>query len=91
MTIKIISFKTFSKNTLRGFVDLKMTNVGLEIRGCTYHEKNDKKWIGLPAREYKGEDGKKTWASILKFEDDYHWKFQKAALTALDEYRGING
>ena len=91
MAIEILNFKPFSKNTLRGFVDLKMSQVGLEVRGCTYHEKNDKRWIGLPAREYKGEDGKTTWANILKFKDEYHWKFQKAALQAIDKYQGNNG
>ena len=91
MAIEILNFKPFSKNTLRGFVYLKMTNIGLQINGCTLHEKNSKRWIGLHAREYKGEDGKTTWANILKFEDDYHWKFQKAALAALDGYRRTNG
>ena len=31
MAVEIINFKPFSKNTLRGFVDLKMTNIGLQI------------------------------------------------------------
>ena len=91
MGIEILNFKPFSKNTLHGFLDLKMTQMGLEVRGCTYHEKNSKRWIGLPARSYEDENGKTTWALILKFDDEHHWSFQEAALSALDEYRRTNG
>ena len=63
-----------------------MTSIGLQINGCTYHEKNGKKWIGLPARPYEDENGKTTWALILKFDDDYNKKFQKATLEALDQH-----
>ena len=85
MAVEILKYKEFQKNSLQGFVDLKMTQVGLDIRGCTYHEKNGKRWIGLPGREYK-DNGETKWANILKFDDEFHWKFQKAALEALDRH-----
>ena len=87
--IEILNFKPFEKNTLKGFLDLKMTNIGLTIKGCTCHQKDGQRWIGLPARPYEDEGGNNTWASILYFEDEFHKKFQRAALEALDAYRKL--
>ena len=86
MGIEIINFKPFKKNTLRGFLDVKLTNMGLTIKGCTYHQKNGKSWIGLPARPYEDDSGNTTWTNILFFDEDYHVRFQSAALKALEEY-----
>jgi hypothetical protein len=39
------------KNTLRGFFTVAFPS-GLIIRDCMLHEKNGKRWVSLPAREY---------------------------------------
>ena len=88
MKIEILEFKEHHKNTLQGFVDLLIIDTGLEIRGCTLHEKTDSKWIGLPGRAFE-KNGEQCWANILNFPDPEHRRqFQDAALIALREYRG---
>jgi hypothetical protein len=52
MSIRCTKFRPFAKNTLRGFVDLELTRVGLILRGCTWHSKAGKEWIGFPAESY---------------------------------------
>ena len=57
MAIEIVSFRKFEKNTLKGFLTILMTNIGLEIRDCALQEKDGKKWVNLPRKAYEKDDG----------------------------------
>ena len=57
--MKILDFKPFSKNTLLGFFDLELDS-GLILSGCALHEKNGKRWIGLPAKPITKPDGSQS-------------------------------
>ena len=86
--IEIHNFKEYNKNTLRGFFDVKLTNVGLEIRGCCLHEKDGRQWIQLPSKLYEKADGSKGWQYILNFYDrDKRESFQKDVLKAIRDTR----
>lgn len=87
MAVKITNFRTFSKNTLLGFFNILLTNVGLEIRDATLHEKNGKRWICLPAKPYQDEAGETKYSYIIKFMDrEKSDQFQTAVLKALDAF-----
>ena len=87
MGIEIVKFRKFEKNTLKGFLTILMNNIGLEIRDCTFHRKDDKKWIGLPAKPYTDQDGNEKYSYIVKFADkDRYYQFQDAVLKELDKY-----
>ena len=87
--IEIVSFKKYNKNTLKGFFTCKLTNNGLEIRDCSLHTKNGKRWISLPAKPFKKDDNSQGWSYIVSFYDKDKWsQFQKATLEALDRYNG---
>lgn len=40
MNIEITSFAPCSKNTLQGFLSVRLTETGLEIRDIAIHQKN---------------------------------------------------
>jgi len=87
MAIQVTGFREFKKNTLLGFATLRMTNIGLEIRDCTIHEKDGKKWVGLPSRQYTDQEGETKYSYIVHFYSDDVWKkFQSAALAALEPH-----
>lgn len=87
MAVEVTSFKPYSKNTLRGFLAFRLTNIGLEIRDATLHEKGGKRWIQLPSKPYE-KDGKTLWTAIVDFYDKSRAdQFQKAALEALDRFQ----
>ncbi len=91
MSIEVIKFKSYERNTLRGFFTCRMTGVGLELRDLTLHEKDGKRWIGLPAKPYE-KDGGQAWSHIVKFYDEARSKqFQTATLKALDGYLKKHG
>ena len=82
---KVREFKRYSKNTLVAFLVLEMPS-GLIIHGCSLHQKNDSRWVGMPAKEYLN-GGEKTFAPIIEFADkETRQAFQELALAAIDEY-----
>ena len=105
MSIEIVSYRKYEKNTPQGFLTVRMTNIGLEIRDLCIHQKNGKRWLSLPAKAVpsKESNDKPSYVAILEFYDKtYLEKFQSATLMALDrwvsehpeiaqEKRGVNG
>ena len=88
MSIEIADFKAYTKNTLRGFLTVRMTTVGLEIRDIALHERNGERWLQLPAKPFKKPDGKQGWSYILSFYEKQNYKkFQEVTLKALDAYQ----
>jgi hypothetical protein len=89
---RILAFKPFEKNTLRGFFDLELPS-GLILAGCTLHKKDDKYWVGLPAKPYTAADGTQSWTKIADFRDaKTRNKFQESiaplARVAFEQIRG---
>ncbi len=76
--MKIINFKSLEKGYLRGFFDVVIEEWGMTI-ACSFFEKDNKKWVSLPTREYL-KDGQKKYQSLVKFDDARHKKFQDAVL-----------
>jgi len=84
MGVEITKFREFRKNSLIGFCNILMTNIGLEIRDATVHTKDGNQWIGLPPKPYEKEDGSTGYSYIIKFTDKVKYaQFQKLALEAL--------
>jgi hypothetical protein len=78
------NFKHFTKNTLLGFFDLELPS-GMILKGCTLHRKGDdaRWWVGLPARDFKKEDGTTAYSNIIEFkEKEKQYKFGDAATAA---------
>ena len=40
-------WRGLERNTLRGFFRLTLPS-GIQINDCTFHEKGESRWIGLP-------------------------------------------
>jgi hypothetical protein len=51
------NWRSLAKNTLKGFLDLELPS-GLVLRECSLHERDGKKWIGLPGKPQIDRDGK---------------------------------
>jgi hypothetical protein len=91
MAIKITEFRKFEKNTLKGFATVFLTGAGLQIKDCTVHQDHGKRWISLPAKPYKDEEGNTKYSYIVSFPDKgIYSKFQEQALKALDEHLALN-
>jgi hypothetical protein len=83
MAIEITDFRPHVKNTLQGFLTVRM-----EIRDLALHRQNGKRWLQLPSKPYTKPDGGQGWAYILHFYEKPRFEqFQQATLKALDEYQ----
>lgn len=85
--IECIKFVSYSKGTLLGYADFYIPKMGLEIYGCQLHQKNGRRWVNFPAKEYTKPDGEKGYSFIVRFRDkDHQSKFGEEALKAIDAY-----
>jgi hypothetical protein len=76
----ISNARKLSKGALRGFFDVELPS-GLKLNGCTLLEKDGKRWIGLPSREWQKPDGTKSYMPIVEIPDrDARDKFAAAVL-----------
>lgn len=89
------AWRPLEKNTLRGFCTLRLVSTGLEIVDCSVHEKNGRRWVGLPAKPMldrdgnvlRGDDGRVRYAKILSWSSrEVGDKFSEAALAAIDRH-----
>ena len=92
------AWRAYSKSTLQGFVTLTLRPSGLVLRDCSLHEKEGRRWIGLPMRPQLDRDGKQLvslkdnkpcWSQVVDFESkDARERLQAAALAAVDRLIG---
>jgi hypothetical protein len=91
-------FRPLRKNSLQGFVNLKLLRSGLILRECSIHEKNGRRWIGLPGKPQVTSDGcirkdpatgKTVYVPIVEIRGrPQREQFQAAALAAVDKLLG---
>jgi DNA-binding cell septation regulator SpoVG len=84
--MKIENFKTFEKNSLRGFFDAILTS-GMILRGCSLFEKNGARWVGLPSKKFTDRNGVESYQAIIEFVDrDRANDFRDACVDAVDKW-----
>jgi hypothetical protein len=85
-TLVISDWKSFVKNTLRGFFSATLPS-GMILHHLMLHEKGESRWIGLPAREWTNEQGVKQFSKLVDFTDRATAdRFRDAVLAALDKF-----
>jgi hypothetical protein len=72
--------KVIRKNTLIGSFDLQLPS-GLIVRGAMLFEKNGRRWVNFPAKEWIKQDGTKSYFPLLEFANrDIADRFQAQVL-----------
>ena len=94
-TVICTAWKPFERNTLRGFADLWLRAARLTIKGCAVHEKNDKRWVQLPAKPQldkernlvRDADGKVQYVKMMDFDSkEVADRFNAAAVKAIEDF-----
>jgi DNA-binding cell septation regulator SpoVG len=84
--IQIRDWKPRNKNTLRGFCTVILPS-GMIIHDVMLHEKGDRRWVQLPAREYTDAEGVKQFARFIEFENEATaGRFREQVIAALDRH-----
>jgi len=64
---------------------------GMIIKDITWHQRDDREWLGLPARQYEKEDGSTGYANQVDFVDkETYWNFVDQVLMALKAHLAID-
>ena len=85
---EVSNWKPYPKNTLQAFLSLTLPS-GLMLHGCSYHRKNDARWIGVPSQKFTKADGSVSYSPIIEFvADDAYRRFQEQAIAAVDRHLG---
>jgi hypothetical protein len=86
------NWKAIRKNSLLGLFDLLLPS-GMILTGCQLHQKNEARWVGLPATRYAKQDG--TLSDYIKVVDfngaQARARFQEFAKAAVDELIAAGG
>jgi hypothetical protein len=75
LSVHVEAFKPHHSNTLRGFVTVTIPELRLRIVDLTVHEKNNSRWVGLPAKPQierngtvrKDDRGKVLYTTVIEF------------------------
>jgi len=87
--IKILKYKPIDKNHLMGFVDILVEKWGMKFYGISVCQKDGKKWISFPSRNYE-KDGEKVYLEYYGFEDkNMRQRFNDEVLKALENDANI--
>lgn len=82
--MEIQNYKSINKGCLIGKFDIEIKEWGeLKICDCTVFEKDGKRWISLPSRQFESKDGTKKHFSLVKFNMDVFKKLEASALEKL--------
>jgi hypothetical protein len=85
---EVSNWKPYTKNTLQAFLSLSLPS-GMTLHGCSYHRKNDARWIGVPSQKFTKADGSVRYSPIVEFvEDDAYRRFQEQAIAAVERHLG---
>jgi hypothetical protein len=82
--ITVSNPRKINKGALIGFLDVALPS-GMKLNGCTLLEKDGKRWIGLPSKEWTKTDGSKSYVPIVEIPDrEARDKFNAAVLPAAE-------
>jgi hypothetical protein len=95
-TVRVVAFHPLTRNTLRGFMTVRIAELALTIRDVAVHEHaNGSRWAQLPAKPQidragtarRNADGKIEYTAILEFENRaVRDAFSAAVVRALLEF-----
>lgn len=89
LKVTIEKFRAHKKNTLIGFCNVELVDLGMIIKDCTVHQREGTTWISLPSRSYENNEGETVWTDIVIFSDrEKRDVFQTAAVSAFHSFMG---
>ena len=89
--IEILSHRYNDKGAKKASITIRLPKMkNFIIYNVSIFEKDGKKWVSMPSKEYESE-GKKKYFPHCGFEDkDINESFKNAILTAFEEYVKLN-
>lgn len=89
--IECTKYRSCERGCLLGFADFFVEKWGLEIKDCQLYQKDNRRWINFPSKEFVNGDGEKVFYQIIKFREKEHANaFAEEAKKAIEMYSKNN-
>lgn len=86
MTIECMRYTAVNKGSLLGYADFYVPKTGQEIFGCQLYQKDGRRWINLPSKEYTNDQGEKKFAPCVRYRERAHMDaFSEACKKAIEK------
>ena len=86
MTIECMRFQSVNKGSLLGYADFYIPKTGQEIYGCQLHQKDGRRWINLPSKEYTNDQGERKFSPCVRYRERSHMDaFSEACKKAIEK------
>lgn len=82
--MEITNYRQIDRGCVRARFDVLVPVWGLILKELTLFEKDGRKWIGLPSRQYQGRDGTAKHFQLVDFSKPIRDRFQVAVLEKID-------
>lgn len=88
MTIECMNFISYQKGSLLGFADIYVPKMDAEIYGISLYQKDGRRWVNMPSREYKDKETKETkYSSVFRLRKKENYEaFGEAVKKAIDAW-----
>lgn len=85
--MEIRGYRPVKKGNLDGFLDVYIPQLDWIIKGCGLFINGGQKWVNMPSRAYKDEEGKTRYDDIISMPKDLKDKFSSHVLKAYASYQ----
>lgn len=87
MSIECIRYTPVNKGSLVGYADLYVVKWDFEIFGCQLYQKDGKRWVNFPSKEYQDKQtGEKKYSFVNRFRNKNNFEaFTKSAKEAIEK------
>jgi hypothetical protein len=68
VSVTVSGARKIGKGALIGFFDVTLPS-GMKLNSCQLLEKDGKRWIGMPSREWVKADGTKAYVPLVEIPD----------------------
>ena len=82
--MEISNYKNVNAGALKGSFDVTIPEWGLMIHECKLFEKDGRRWIGLPSKQYETAKGEKKRVEYVKLSKEMKLRFDASCLGKLE-------
>ena len=86
MIIELVNFKPYQRGALKGFFDLQIGI--LTISGCSYFEKEGKRWFTFPNKPYEDKNGQTAYQEIIQTTNAIYGHLRTEVMRQIDAFNG---
>lgn len=87
--MEVVSFKSYKKGALEGFMDIHIPELDWTLKNCSLFSSNGRRWVQMPTRSYQDDKGETKYQEVIQMPKELKNKFTEQALKAYKEFSQV--